>query len=260
MLAKRIIACLDVADGQVVKGQQFRGHVVVGGILELARRYRDQGVDELVFYDITASTEGRRVSRQWVEDVARLLDVPFCVAGGIKSVADAREILHSGADKISVNSPALERPALVSELASAFGRQCVVVGVDSRLGTAADGSADWVVHAYTGSAATSRLAGRRTLHWLAEVQRLGAGEVVLNCMDRDGMNSGYDVAQLAAARAVLSIPLVASGGARTADHFEQVFAAAHVDAALAAGAFHRGELDIRQLKADLASRGIEVRP
>lgn len=259
MLAKRIIACLDVADGKVVKGTQFRGHVVVGEILELAERYCEQGVDELVFYDITASTEARRVSRQWVEAVARQLDVPFCVAGGIRSVADAREVLHSGADKVSINSPALERPQLIGELASAFGSQCVVVGVDSRWSAAADGAGDWVVHAYTGSAATSRLAGRRTLNWLAEVQRLGAGEVVLNCMDRDGMNSGYDLAQLSAARKVLTLPLVASGGARTAEHFARVFREAGVDAALAAGAFHRGELHIAELKQELAQRGIEVR-
>lgn len=260
MLAPRIIACLDVKDGQVVKGTQFRGHVVVGEILELARRYRDQGVDELVFYDITASAESRRVSRQWVTEVARLLDVPFCVAGGIRSVEDARQVLHSGADKVSINSPALENPQLVTQMAEVFGRQCVVVGVDSKSGPSADGGTDWFVHAYTGSEATSRLAGRRTLDWIAQAEHLGAGEIVLNCMDRDGMNSGYDLAQLSAARERLSIPLVASGGARTVDHFEQVFRQAKVNGALAAGAFHRGELLIPQLKSDLAARGIEVRP
>lgn len=260
MLAKRIIACLDVKDGQVVKGTQFRRHVVVGEILELAKRYRDDGVDELVFYDITASAEARRVSRQWVTEVARLIDVPFCVAGGIRSVDDARQVLHAGADKVSINSPALENPELITQLAEVFGRQCVVVGVDSQRASASDASRDWWVHAYTGSEATSRQAGRRTLAWIAEAERRGAGEIVLNCMDRDGMNSGYDLDQLSAARACLSIPLVASGGARSADHFEQVFRQARVDGALAAGAFHRGELLIPQLKADLAARGIEVRP
>jgi cyclase len=254
MLSRRIIACLDVKDGKVVKGTRFRGHEIVGEILALAKRYRDEGVDELVFYDITASTEGRRVSRQWVEDVARDIDVPFCVAGGIRSVEDARAVLHAGADKISINTPALENPALISDLAEAFGSQCVVVGVDSWR----DGS-ELRVHSHTGSETMTKQTGRLTLSWLAEAEERGAGEVVLNCMNRDGTGEGYDLEQLARARAILKVPLVASGGARTALDFERVFKESGVDAALAAGAFHRGELHIPTLKATLRERGLPVR-
>ncbi len=254
MLTKRIIACLDVKDGVVVKGTRFAGHQVVGEILELAQRYRDQGVDELIFYDITASPDGRRVSKKWVENVARVIDVPFCVAGGIRSVGDAKEILHSGADKISINSPALENPGLISELAAVFGNQCVVVGVDSKRQ-----NDDFAVYRNTGSESKIQESGRRTLEWIAEAERLGAGEIVLNCMNQDGTGSGYDVEQLAQARAQLTIPLIASGGARKVDHFERVFRDAGVDGALAAGAFHRGELTIPDLKVELRKRGLEVR-
>jgi cyclase len=255
MLTKRIVACLDVKDGVVVKGVKFRGHEPMGDPVELALRYRNQGVDELVFYDIAASAEGRRVPRSWVEKTAAAMDIPFCVAGGIRSVADAEELLNAGADKISVNSPALERPGLISELSKRFGAQCVVVGVDSRFD-----EGEWRVFQYTGLVEKTIAAKRRTLDWLAEVQDRGAGEVVLNCMDADGTGAGYDLEQLAAARKVLTIPLVASGGAKTADHFKSVFQKTGVDAALAAGAFHRGELEIGALKRELKSSGIEVRP
>ncbi len=255
MLTKRIVACLDVKDGVVVKGVKFRGHEPMGDPVELALRYRDQGVDELVFYDIAASAEGRRVSREWVAKTAAALDIPFCVAGGIRSVADAEELLHAGADKISVNSPALERPELITELSRRFGAQCVVVGVDSRR----EGG-DWWVYQYTGLVEKTVAAKRRMLDWISEAQERGAGEVVLNCMDSDGVGGGYDVAQLLKAREVLRVPLVASGGAKTAAHFRRVFQEARVDAALAAGAFHRGELEIGALKRELKSAGIEVRP
>jgi cyclase len=255
MLTKRVIACLDVKDGVVVKGVKFRGHEPMGDPVELALRYRSQGVDELVFYDIAASAEGRRVPRSWVEKTASALDIPFCVAGGIRSVAGAEELLNAGADKVSVNSPALERPALIEELAKRFGSQCVVVGVDSR-----GDEGEWRVFQYTGLAEKTIAAKRRTLDWLSEVQDRGAGEVVLNCMDADGTGAGYDLEQLSAARAVLKIPLVASGGAKTAAHFVRVFKDTGVDAALAAGAFHRGELVIGALKRELKSAGIEVRP
>ncbi|MFI5345156.1 MAG: imidazole glycerol phosphate synthase subunit HisF [Elusimicrobiota bacterium] len=255
MLTKRIVACLDVKDGVVVKGVKFRGHEPMGDPVELALRYRDQGVDELVFYDIAASAEGRRVSRDWVAKTAAALDIPFCVAGGIRSVADAEELLNAGADKISVNSPALERPELITELSRRFGAQCVVVGVDSRRE-----NGDYWVYQYTGLVEKTVAAKKRTLDWIVEAEKRGAGEIVLNCMDADGTGDGYDVAQLSRARAVLGIPLVASGGAKTAVHFARVFQEARVDAALAAGAFHRGELEIGVLKRDLRSRGIEVRP
>jgi imidazole glycerol-phosphate synthase subunit HisF len=257
VLSRRILACLDVKDGVVVKGVKFRNHEVIGDPIELARRYRDDGIDELVFYDISASAEGRRVPRAWIEQVARILDIPFCVAGGIRSVADAREILNYGADKISVNSPALERPALIGELAHEFGTQCVVVGIDSKLDPA---TGEYRVFQYAGVEAATRTAGRETTAWAAEAQALGAGEIVLNCMDSDGVGGGYDVAQLVRVRRAITVPLIASGGARTADHFARAFIDAAIDGALAAGAFHRRELEIPQLKRDLRARGIEVRP
>jgi cyclase len=254
MLAKRIIPCLDVRDGQVVKGVRFRDHVVVGDILELAARYRDEGADELVFYDITASPEGRSVDRDWVDRVARVLDIPFCVAGGIRSVADAEAILNAGAEKISVNTPALANPGLISDLARRFGSQCIVVGIDSETTTTG-----FRVYRDTGDPTRSRDAGRDTLAWVREVQDRGAGEIVLNCMASDGVRNGYDLHQLSAVRAECRVPLVASGGAGSALHFVAVFRDAKVDAALAASVFHRGTLVIRELKLELQGAGIEVR-
>lgn len=255
MLTRRIIPCLDVRDGRVVKGVRFRDHVDMGDIAELALRYRDAGADELVFYDISASPQGRSVDHAWVERVSRLLDIPFCVAGGIDSVEAARAILHAGADKISVNSPALARPALVGELAQAFGVQCVVVGIDSQL----DADGEWRVRQYTGDPDKSRPLSVRTLDWVVEAQRLGAGEIVLNCMGSDGVRAGYDIAQLQAVRAVCAVPLIASGGAGAPEHFAQVFAEADVDGALAASVFHSGQIVIPELKRTLGQQGIEVR-
>ncbi|MGH8148705.1 MAG: imidazole glycerol phosphate synthase subunit HisF [Steroidobacteraceae bacterium] len=255
MLAKRIIPCLDVRDGHVVKGVRFRDHRVVGDILELAARYRDEGADELVFYDITASPEGRSVDREWVRRVARGLDIPFCVAGGIRSVADAEAVLNAGAEKISVNSPALAHPALIDRLAARFGSQCVVVGIDSE--TTAGG---YRVFELTGDPERSRDAGRDTLAWAVEAQDRGAGEIVLNCMASDGVRRGYDIDQLTAMRAVCRVPLVASGGAGSAVHFRDVFQQAGVDAALAASVFHSGAVVVRDLKRELRGAGIEVRP
>jgi len=227
---------------------------VMGDPVELARRYREEGADELVFYDITASAEDRRVEPAWVLEVARALDIPFCVAGGIRSIADARAILRAGADKISINSPALERPSLISELAAEFGVQCVVVGIDSRR---VDG--ELLCFRNTGSAAKTIASGRHTLAWAREAEALGAGEIVLNCMDQDGVGQGYDLEQLKALRQAVTIPIVASGGARTVEHFERVFKDARVDGALAAGAFHRRELLIPELKRELQRRQIEIR-
>jgi len=255
MLSRRIIPCLDVRGGAVVKGVRFRDHVVMGAIEDLAARYRDEGADELVFYDITASPEGRTVDRGWVERVARIIDIPFCVAGGIRSVEDARAVLAAGADKVSVNSPALRRPALVGELAEAFGSQCVVVGVDSLR----DPDGAWRVRRDTGDAAATTALPIGTLDWIVEVQRLGAGEIVLNCMGSDGVRAGYDLEQLAAARAVCEVPLIASGGAGAASHFVAAFREADVDGALAASVFHDGSLPIPVLKRELRAHGIEVR-
>ena len=255
MLSRRIIPCLDVKDGKVVKGKRFREHQVLGDVLDLAKFYRDEGADELVFYDISASPEERTVSREWVSQIAEILDIPFCVAGGIRSVEDARSILNAGADKISVNSPALERPELISELAAAFGAQCVVVGIDSQL--VGD---DWVVYKNTGSFSKISALEVRTLDWVPKVQALGAGEIVLNCMSSDGVGRGYDIEQLQAIRERCFVPLVASGGAALCQHFVDVFRLARVDAALAAGAFHRKELLIPNLKAELQHAGVECRP
>ena len=242
-------------DGLVVKGVQFRNHRVVGDILELAARYSAEGADELVFYDITASPDGRTVDRSWVSRVARLIDIPFCVAGGIRSVADAEDVLNKGADKISVNSPALEDPGLIDALASRFGSQCVVVGIDSL-----EHDGGYVVHQYTGDPARSRAANRTTADWISEAANRGAGEFVLNCMNRDGVRRGYDCEQLVAMRTKCTVPLVASGGAGEPRHFEEVFARAGVDAALAASVFHSGEIRIADLKVYLGNAGLDVRP
>jgi imidazole glycerol-phosphate synthase subunit HisF len=244
-----------VRDGQVVKGLRFRDHRVAGDILGLASRYRDDGADELVFYDITASPEGRTLDRAWIRGVAERIDIPFCVAGGIRSVADAESVLASGAEKISINSPALERPELIDDLARRFGSQCVVIGIDSRGPTGR-----WRVHQYAGDPARTRDTGRDTLDWIVEVQERGAGEVVLNCMDQDGVREGYDIVQLATARERCDVPLVASGGAGTPSDFTDVFQRAGVDAALAAGAFHDGSVSIPALKVHLRDCGIAVRP
>ena len=254
-VARRIIPCLDVRDGQVVKGVQFRNHRIIGDIIELAGRYRDEGADELVFYDITASPEGRSVDIGWVRRVSETIDIPFCVAGGIRSVENAGRVLEQGADKISINTPALERPGLIDELVQAFGSQCVVIGVDS----IADGGA-YTVRSHTGTPDAMRAPGRNTMDWLKEAVARGAGEVVLNCMSADGTRDGYDIRQLRAARKLLPIPLVASGGAGAPEHFIKVFKKADVDAALAATVFHSGQIPIPGLKLKLASAGIEVRP
>jgi cyclase len=255
MLSRRIIPCLDVRDGRVVKGVKFRDHVDMGDILELALRYRDEGADELVFYDITASPESRSADRSWVERVARVIDIPFCVAGGIRNVEDARVLLYAGADKISVNTPALERPGLIGELAAAFGVQCVVVGIDSLR----DEDGEWRVRQYTGDPSRTRALAKRTLDWVVEAQQLGAGEIVLNCMGSDGVRNGYDLAQLQAVRKLCDVPLIASGGAGTAEHFSQVFRDADVDGALAASVFHSGAIRIPEVKRLLREQDIEVR-
>jgi len=227
----------------------------MGDIIELAARYRDEGADELVFYDITASPEGRSVDVAWIRKVSETIDIPFCVAGGIRSVEVAGLVLSQGADKISINTPALERPALIDELVRSFGSQCVVIGVDS----IAEGDT-YTVRSHTGTPDAMKTPGRETIEWLNEVVDRGAGEVVLNCMTADGTRSGYDVKQLSRARTVLPIPLVASGGAGSTDHFVSVFEQADVDAALAATVFHSGQIPIPGLKQSLAQAGIEVRP
>jgi cyclase len=243
-----------VRDGQVVKGVQFRNHEVVGDILDLAQRYVDEGADELVFYDITASPDGRSVDRGWINRVAGILNIPFSVAGGIRSVAEAEQILNYGADKISVNTPALANPDLIDELARRFGTQCVVIGVDSR-----EESGGYRVYQFTGDPDKTRETGRETVQWVREVQERGAGEIVLNCMNQDGVRKGYDTEQLRLVRQACSVPLIASGGAGAMEHFADVFKLARVDGALAASVFHKAMIEIGELKAYLRERGVEVR-
>lgn len=254
MPAARIIPCLDVAEGRVVKGVRFRNHRDVGDVVDLAIRYRDQGADELVFYDITASADRRSLEPRWVERIAVVLDIPFSVAGGIDSVDAARRVLGAGADKISVNSPALTRPALLAELAAAFGRQCVVLGIDSLRGD--DGRLR--VKQFTGRPDATRDSGRETLDWAQEAVALGAGEIVLNCMDKDGVREGYDIGQLEELVAAVDVPVVISGGAGIPAHFTDAFRAG-ASGALAASVFHDRRVAIPDLKAALAAEGIEVR-
>lgn len=254
MLAKRIIPCLDVKNGRVVKGVNFKNHKDSGGILELAKRYEKQGADELVFYDISASTNGTTVSLEWVEKVAENLSIPFCVAGGIKSVDAAEKILQRGADKISINTPALDNPFLISDLASRFGSQCVVVGIDSSLR-----EKDYRVWQNTGSEKTAKESGQRTLDWISRVISLGAGEIVLNCMGSDGCRNGFDLAQLKIAKKYSTVPLIASGGAGKVEDFKDVFNETNVEGALAASVFHNNVFTVGDLKGYLQSEGIAVR-
>ena len=207
-----------------------------------------------MFYDITASPDGRTVNRNWVSNVAALLDIPFCVAGGIRTVADAEDILRKGADKISINSPALENPGLIADLAKRFGSQCVVLGVDSH----STGSS-WHVYQNTGDAKRISRTSRNTTEWITEVQNLGAGEIVLNCMNQDGVRNGYDIEQLAAIQERCHVPLVASGGAGTMQDFASVFRETGASGALAASVFHSGDITIPDLKHYLHDANIEVR-
>ena len=238
-----------------MKGVRFRDHRVMGDILELANRYRQEGADELVFYDITASPDGRTVDRSWINRVASVLDIPFCVAGGIRTLEDAETILNFGADKISINTPALENPKLINTLVDRFGSQCVVIGIDSL-------ERDGAFHVYqnTGNPELSRASERLTLDWIQEVQDRGAGEIVLNCMNQDGVRKGYDIDQLTQARNIMRIPLIASGGAGAVEHFLTVFDQARVDGALAASVFHTAAIAIPDLKDFLLKAGVAIRP
>lgn len=256
MLAKRIIPCLDVRDSQVVKGVQFRNHEIIGDIVPLAKRYAEEGADELVFYDITASSDGRVVDKSWVAKVAEVIDIPFCVAGGIKTVEDAGQILTFGADKISINSPALANPDLITELANCYGVQCIVVGIDTWYDQETD---NYHVYQFTGDEKRTVATKWNTLDWVKEVQKRGAGEIVLNMMNQDGVRHGYDLKQLKAIRKVCHVPLIASGGAGTMAHFLDAFQDAGVDGALAASVFHKQIINIAELKQYLANHGVEIR-
>jgi imidazole glycerol-phosphate synthase subunit HisF len=252
--AARIIPCLDVRDGRVVKGVQFRDHRDVGDIVDHALRYRDEGADELVFYDITASAEGRSLDTRWVRRIAAVIDIPFAVAGGISSRDEAARCLEAGADKVSVNSPAIADPSLIERLAHDFGSQCVVLGVDSY-----EEAGDYWVKQYTGKVEATRDTGLRTLDWVREATARGAGEVVLNCMRHDGVRTGYDLPHTRAVIEAVSVPVIASGGAGAPEHFKEAFEAG-ASGALAATVFHDRLIPITDLKEYLARCGIETRP
>ncbi|MGR6779354.1 imidazole glycerol phosphate synthase subunit HisF [Moritella viscosa] len=256
MLAKRIIPCLDVKDGKVVKGVKFRNHELIGDIVPLAKRYAEEGADELVFYDITASADERVVDKSWVSRVAEVIDIPFCVAGGIKSEEDAARILEFGADKVSINSPALADPSLINRLAAKFGVQCIVIGIDSYFD---NDTQEYKVYQFTGDETRTQVTKWTTFEWIKEVQKRGAGEIVLNVMNQDGVRGGYDTVQLSKARKICNVPLIASGGAGEMAHFNSVFKDSDVDGALAASVFHKQVINIGELKEYLRDQDVEIR-
>jgi cyclase len=252
MLAKRIIPCLDVHQGRVVKGVQFVDLIDAGDPVECAKAYDAQGADELVFLDITASHEGRATMRDVVRRTAEQVFMPLTVGGGIREVADIRAMLESGADKVSVNSAAVARPELIAEGAAAFGAQCIVLAIDARR----TGPGRWEVVTHGGRRPT----GLDVIEWARRGQALGAGEILLTSMDADGTKAGYDLELTRAVARAVSVPVIASGGAGRAEDFAEVLTVGEADAALAASLFHFGELTIAQVKAACAARGVPVRP
>ena len=254
MLTRRVIPCLDVKNGHVVKGIKFKNHQIVGSILELATKYNDEGADELVFYDIGASTYDGTVSKDWVRQIAEIVNIPFCVAGGIKNLEQAKEVLNNGADKISINSPAIANPNLIQELANEFGSQCVVVGIDSR-------SVDdkYIVYSNTGDEKTIKNTQIETQEWIDKIQNLGVGEIVLNCMNQDGVRNGYDISQLNIMLKNCDVPLIASGGAGCMKHFKDVLTQTNSSGALAASVFHKNLININKLKNYLKNESINIR-
>ena len=253
--SKRIIACLDVRDGQVVKGVKFEGLRSAGDPAELAARYNVEGIDEVVILDVTATLETRRALARTIAEVARNLFIPLAVGGGIRTEADAAAVVDAGADKVSLNSAALADPDLISRLAVRYGSQAVVVAIDAKRGPTAAGPDGFAVYARSGTSA----AGRDAVEWAREAASRGAGEILLTSMDRDGTRSGFDCELTAAVSRAVSIPVIASGGAGSFDHFVDVFTRGRADAALAASIFHFSEHGVADLKQHLASAGIPMR-
>ena len=251
MLVKRIVPCLDIKDGRVVKGVNFIALRDAGDPVELAAAYERSGADELVFLDITATVEGRRATREIVRAVAEELTMPFSVGGGVNSVDDVRALLRAGCDKVSINSAAVREPALLERAAAEFGSQCIVLAIDARR---SNGSHEVVIDG------GRTPAGRDVVEWAVEAQRRGAGEILLTSMDRDGTKAGFDIDLTAAVRKAVDLPVIASGGAGSAADFAELFERSDADAALAASLFHFGELSIGSLKAFLQERGVRVRP
>lgn len=253
MLAKRIIPCLDVKDGRTVKGINFVNLRDAGSALELASFYSENGADELVFLDITATVEGRKTLYSFVDEVARMISIPFTVGGGIKSIDDVDMILSSGADKISINSAAVRNPSLVDGVASRFGSQCVVLALDAKSNSALPSGFEVVVDG--GRTRT----GMDVLLWAKEAESRGAGEILLTSMDADGTKAGFRVDLNSIISGNINIPVIASGGAGNKEHFKDVFTLGKADAALAASVFHFHEIDIMELKQYLRNEGIPVR-
>ena len=252
-LAKRIIPCLDVKDGRVVKGVRFSGLRDAGDPAELAKRYRDEGADEIVFLDITATNAKRKTLAGLVRKVASSLDIPFTVGGGIRTASDLQAVLLSGADKVSINTAALSTPGLIRDLADIYGSQCIVVAIDAKRNLEGRG---YGVYSHAGG----KRWGRDAVGWAREAAALGAGELLVTSIDRDGTRLGYDIDLLKEIASSVGIPVIASGGAGSLQDFFDVLTVAGCDAALAASIFHYGELSVRQVKEHLAARGVVVRP
>jgi cyclase len=250
MLTKRIIPCLDIKDGKTVKGINFENLRDAGDPVELAQRYAEEGADELVFLDITATVENRKTLAELVRRVAHAINIPFTVGGGIGSVADVSALLNAGADKISINSSAVRNPALVDQLAKEFGSQCIVVAIDTRFV-----GGEHIVHTHGGRTPTEK----RTIPWAKEVEDRGAGEILLTSMDTDGTKNGFALDVTARISGPAAIPVIASGGAGSVAHFADVFTEGKADAALAASIFHFKEIPIPVLKAYLQKEGIAMR-
>ncbi|MEM1539791.1 MAG: imidazole glycerol phosphate synthase subunit HisF [Candidatus Bathyarchaeia archaeon] len=255
-LTKRIIPCLDVDHGRVVKGVHFLNLKDAGDPAELAKRYSEEGADELVFLDITASPEKRKILKDVVERVAAEIDIPFTVGGGIRGLLDAKTVLCSGADKVSINTAAVEQPSLITKLSETFGRQCVVVAIDAkRRYEGTEGKYWFEVYIYGGRKPT----GLDATQWAVKVEQLGAGEILLTSMDRDGTEKGFDLELTRSVSENVNIPVIASGGAGKPEHFLEAFCIGKVDAALAASIFHYNKYTIRFIKKFLKERGVEVR-
>jgi len=250
MLAKRIIPCLDVDKGRVVKGVKFQNLRDAGDPVEVAKSYEEQSADELVFLDITASAEERKIMIEVVQRVAETIFIPFTVGGGVSSLEDIRKLLSAGADKVSINTAAVKNPQLIYESAKRFGSQCIVVAIDAKRS-----ERGWEVYIHGGRTPT----GLDAVEWAKRVESLGAGEILLTSMDADGTKKGYDIELCKAVASAVSIPVIASGGAGTMEHFYEVFTQTNVDAALAASLFHFKEVSIPELKAYLKNKGVHVR-
>ena len=255
MLAKRIIPCLDVKDGQTVKGTNFVNLRQAGDPVALGKAYSEQGADELVFLDITASYEGRKTFTEMVTHVAQEINIPFTVGGGINELKDVERLLYAGADKVSVNSAALRRPELIDEIARQFGSQVCVCAIDARLDQSSNSNMPWYCYLKGGRERTER----QLFEWAHEVQERGAGEILFTSMNHDGTKNGYANEALRQLADTLSIPIIASGGAGCKEHFRDVFIDGHADAALAASVFHFGEIPIPELKDYLKKEGIVIR-